>query len=97
MNNQDNVLDNDNFVFFSGCRIPRNSKIVVLDLRTKTFDNLSCCNEFQIFGDIVHQNFDNLQLDNSEENVDEYHEMESTDSVKWYQSSYVMKGFKDYC
>lgn len=95
LNNQDNVLDNDNFVLSSGCRIPQSSKIIVLDLRSKTFDNLACCNKFQIFGDIVYENFQNLQLENSDENVDELHEIESTDTIKWYQSSYVMKGFKD--
>ncbi|XP_050551395.1 uncharacterized protein LOC126910943 [Spodoptera frugiperda] len=95
VNNLDSIIDSDNFVFTSGCRIPRNSKIVVLDFRTKTFDNLSCCNEFQIFGDIVNQDLQNLQLEETEENVDEFNEIESTDTARWYQSSYVMKGFKD--
>lgn len=95
INNLDSIIDSDNFVFTSGCRIPRNSKIVVLDFRTKTFDNLSCCNEFQIFGDIVNQDLQNLQLEETEENVDEFNEIESTDTARWYQSSYVMKGFKD--
>ncbi|KAJ8713988.1 hypothetical protein PYW08_007608 [Mythimna loreyi] len=95
VNNQDTVLDNDNFVLCNGCRIPRNSKIVVLDLRSKTFDNLACCNEFKIFGDSGYQSLQNLQLEDSEDNEDDFHEIESTESVQWYQSSYVMKGFKD--
>lgn len=95
VNNLDTILDNDNFVFTSGCRIPRNSKIIVLDFRTKTFDNLTCCNEFQIFGDMVSENLQNIVTETSDENGDEFNEIESTDDVKWYQSSYVMKGFKD--
>lgn len=95
MNNQDTILDNNNFVLSSGCRIPRNSKIVILDLRSKTFDNLACCTEFKIFGDVGYQTLQNLQLRDSDENEEDFSEIESTDNVQWYQSSYVMKGFKD--
>lgn len=94
LNHQDNILDSDNFVFTSGCRIPRNSKIVVLNFRTKSSNNIACCNDFQVFGDVINQNLQNLNLEDTE-NLDEYNEIESTDSTKWYQSSYVMKGFKD--
>lgn len=92
-NNQDNILNSDNFVFTNGCRIPWSSKIVVIDLRTKVLDNTACCNEFNIFGDIVNKNLQNLSLDDSEDDV--FNEIESNDDVRWYQSSYVMKGFKD--
>ncbi|XP_075982782.1 uncharacterized protein LOC142981016 [Anticarsia gemmatalis] len=94
VNNQDNILNNDNFVFTSGCRIPRNSKIVVIDLRTKEQDHIACCNDFNVFGE-VNEDLQNLHLEDSEENPDFFHEIESSDDVKWYQSSYVMKGFKD--
>ncbi|XP_037876319.1 uncharacterized protein LOC101742634 isoform X2 [Bombyx mori] len=33
--------------------------------------------------------------DSFNENCEELNEIESTDTIKWYQSSYVMKGFKD--
>ncbi|CAB3245914.1 unnamed protein product [Arctia plantaginis] len=90
----DNIMNSDNFVFTSGCRIPRNCKIIVIDLRTKALDKITCCNEFNVFGDIVNDDLNNLQLEDTDEN-DVYHEIESNDNLKWYQSSYVMKGFKD--
>ncbi|XP_026315147.1 uncharacterized protein LOC113226645 [Hyposmocoma kahamanoa] len=91
--NQDVVLNTDNFVLTSGCRIPRSCKTVVVDFRTHHGNNLSCCNEFQVFGDIISRNFDDLQIDDKED--DELNEIESTHNMKWYQSTYIMKGFKD--
>lgn len=84
----------DNFVLTSGCRLPRNCKIIVIDLRTKGLDKVACCNEFNVFGDSVYCDLKNLRLEDIDEN-DEYNEIESTDDSQWYQSSYVMKGFKD--
>ncbi|XP_028166155.1 uncharacterized protein LOC135080634 [Ostrinia nubilalis] len=96
VSNQDEVVNPDNFVLTSGCRIPRNSRIVTLDFRSPNTENISCCNDFHVFGDAISNNLENLQI---QENVDDYeeefNEIESTDSLKWYQSSYVMKGFKD--
>lgn len=91
----DDVLNADNFVVASGCRIPRNSRIVVMDFRNKNMENVSCCNDFQIFGDVISQNLENLQIQDNLGDVDEFNEIESTDHIKWFQSSYVMKGFKD--
>lgn len=91
--NQGVVLNTDNFVLTSGCRIPRSCKTVVVDFRIHNENNLFCCNEFQVFGDIVSSNLGNLQID--DKNDDEFSEIESTNNMKWYQSTYIMKGFKD--
>ncbi|KAL4720029.1 hypothetical protein ACJJTC_009271 [Scirpophaga incertulas] len=88
------VLNTDNFIFTSGCRIPKTAKIVVMDFRNKNQNNILCCNNFPIFGDVISKNLQTLQIDDNEENED-YNEIESTDDIQWYQSSYVMKGFKD--
>lgn len=95
ISNQDEVLNPDNFVLTSGCRIPRNSRIVVMDFRSQNTDNISCCNDFQVFGDVISDNLENLQIQDKLSDDEEFNEIESTDSMKWYQSSYVMKGFKD--
>lgn len=92
--NQDVVLNTDNFVLTSGCRIPRSCKTVVVDFRSHNGNNLTCCNEFQVFGEIISSNLGNLQID-EDENNDEFSEIESTNNMKWYQSTYMMKGFKD--
>ncbi|CAG9789275.1 unnamed protein product [Diatraea saccharalis] len=93
---QEDVLNGDNFISTSGCRIPRNSKIVVLDFRSDNSENVSCCSDFQVFGESISQNFKDLQIEDMlKDNEDEFNEIESTDDTKWYQSSYVMKGFKD--
>lgn len=92
--NQDVVLLNmDNFVLTSGCRIPRSCKTVVIDFRTSNENNLSCCNEFKVFGEIICSNLGNLQID--DKNDEEFNEIESTNNMQWYQSTYIMKGFKD--
>ncbi|XP_059053432.1 uncharacterized protein LOC131847798 [Achroia grisella] len=87
------LINNDNFVPVDGHRIPRSSRIVLIDFRTQNAKNLSCCNQFQIFGDIGNNLYDNAKKDNDETN--DFNEIESTDKIKWYQSSYVMKGFRD--
>ncbi|KAG6449932.1 hypothetical protein O3G_MSEX006353 [Manduca sexta] len=89
LDNQDAILSTSNFTFTDGCRIPRSSKIVVIDFRTDKPASVSCCNDFQIFGDLESTKCNEINLD-----ID-YNEIESTDDMKWYQSSYVMKGFKD--
>ncbi|XP_047994527.1 uncharacterized protein LOC125232789 [Leguminivora glycinivorella] len=81
----------DTFVPARGCRLPKNTKIVVVDFRSEKPDNLSCCNDFQIFGEVISDSMVNLQL-GEEPN---FSEIESSETMVWYQSSYVMKGFKD--
>ncbi|XP_049877535.1 uncharacterized protein LOC126374839 [Pectinophora gossypiella] len=92
--NQDVVLNHDNFVFTSGHRIPRSSKIVIIDFRSQNAGNLSCCNEFQVFGEVINEDLVKLKIEDAPE-CEDYHEIESTDVAKWYESTYVMKGFKD--
>lgn len=87
---QDTIISCENFQLTSGCRIPRNSKIIVIDFRTNNLYGLACCNEIQIFGDVSNT----PQSTESDEDI-EFHEIESTDTATWYQSSYIMKGFKD--
>ncbi|KAM3962475.1 uncharacterized protein ACR2FA_003378 [Aphomia sociella] len=92
------VLNSDNFIPASGHKIPRSSRIVIMDFRTQNRENVSCCNQFQVFGDVgntVQTVFNILSKDNLNDESEEFNEIESTDSIKWYQSSYVMKGFKD--
>lgn len=91
---QESLINTDSFEYTSGCRIPRNSKIVVIDFRGANQDGLKCCNDFQIFGDLDFKDV-NKELSPTEEEEDELYEIESKDTVIWYQSSYVMKGFKD--
>lgn len=87
---QDSVIS-DTFLHTSGCRIPKNSKIVVIDFRSSNRDGLNCCNDLQIFGDVKDKDV-KVTLETDE---DKLYEIESSDSGMWYQSSYVMKGFKD--
>lgn len=88
-NNQD-VICSDTFVIVDGFKLPRSCKVVSVDFRTHNLQNISCCNQFQIFGD-ASKNLDQL----GEEDDANFDEIESTDDVRWFQSSYVMKGFKD--
>ncbi|XP_026760541.2 uncharacterized protein LOC113519615 [Galleria mellonella] len=90
------LINNDNFVPANGHRIPRSSKIVVMDFRTQTTGTMSCCNQFQVFGDIGSNLHDIVPKDpDMEYERSDFNEIESTDKIKWYQSAYVMKGFKD--
>lgn len=90
------VLNSDNFVLTNGHRIPRNSKIIIMDFRTLNQGNVACCNEFAIFGESVSEDLSKLQLQNDLVcDYDEFNEIESNETMIWYQSSYVMKGFKD--
>ncbi|XP_013183312.2 uncharacterized protein LOC106129327 [Amyelois transitella] len=91
LNNQD-TLNSDCFEPTTGCRIPRKTKVVVMNFQTDNQENVSCCNEFEIFGESG--NVDNLKP-RREIDFEEFEEIESTDTMKWYQSTYVMKGFKD--
>ncbi|XP_037876318.1 uncharacterized protein LOC101742634 isoform X1 [Bombyx mori] len=92
-NDQDALLDTSNYSFTSGHRIPASSRIIVINFRTGNTENFSCCNEFKIFSDV--STTDIGIEDSFNENCEELNEIESTDTIKWYQSSYVMKGFKD--
>ncbi|CAK1583612.1 unnamed protein product [Parnassius mnemosyne] len=87
----------DSFVFVNGYKLPRNSKVIVLDLRTQSQENFSCCKDFQIFNDVINKNLVNLKISDNDSDLtkEDYSEIESTNMVSWYQSSYVMKGFKD--
>ncbi|XP_053614097.1 uncharacterized protein LOC128677355 [Plodia interpunctella] len=88
-----NIPNSDSFELTSGCRIPRKTKIVVMNFRTNK-ENVSCCNDFEIFGETGGNNED-LDMEKKINFEEEFEEMESTDTMKWYQSTYVMKGFKD--
>ncbi|KAI8425089.1 hypothetical protein MSG28_006949 [Choristoneura fumiferana] len=81
----------DTFIKASGCRLPKDTKIVVIDFRAQKQDNLLCCNNFQIFGEVISESLENLQLGDQPN----FNEIESSATMTWYQSSYVMKGFKD--
>lgn len=56
-------------------------------------ENISCCSDFEVFGDIEMINHKLSSC--SEDNSDEFYEIESSETAKWFQSTYVMKGFKD--
>ncbi|XP_045776531.1 uncharacterized protein LOC123874980 [Maniola jurtina] len=90
LNNQDVVCSNI-FESIDGYKIPRSCKVVSLDFRTQNLSNVSCCNNFQVFGDAITKSMGEI---NFEEEA-EFAEIVSTDDVRWFQSSYVMKGFKD--
>ncbi|CAG9565426.1 unnamed protein product [Danaus chrysippus] len=93
LNNQD-VVCSDQFVLINGYKIPKSCKVIVLDFRSHNPDNISCCNKFEVFGDVISNSIGNLVLDDStQENY--FSDIESSNKVKWFQSSYVMKGFKD--
>lgn len=84
-------LTSDTFIKASGCRLPKDTKIVVIDFRAQKQDNLLCCNNFQIFGEVISESLENLQLGDQPN----FNEIESSATMTWYRSSYVMKGFKD--
>lgn len=90
------ITNCENFQQTSGCRIPSKSRIFVIDFRTQNLDSVVCCNKIQIFGDVKsppapEENAETTNMDKE----NDYHEIESTDTMTWYQSSYIMKGFKD--
>lgn len=88
------IVCHDSFVLVNGYKIPRSCKIVVLDFKAQTPENLACCNKFQVFGDVISKNLDHLNI-NSDNTEQDFNEIESTEYTKWFQSTYVMKGFKD--
>lgn len=88
---QETVIS-DTFEHINGYRIPRTSKIVVIDFRTDNYDDVACCNKFQIFGDNIVKN---QQSSSNVEDSDALYEIESTENELWYQSCYAVKGFKD--
>lgn len=93
--NNRQVLCNNSFVLVNGYRIPKSCKIIVLKLSTN-LENITCCNDFKVFSDKPSYDFSKLSLDNSnEDDHNDFQEIETTDKVKWFQSTYVMKGFKD--
>ncbi|KAJ2938776.1 hypothetical protein O0L34_g3398 [Tuta absoluta] len=91
----DTVLNHEHFTLTSGHRIPRSAKIIIIDLRNKTQGNILCCNDYQVFNDVLNQNITNLKIVDGLNKSHDVHEIESTDTIKWYQSKFVMKGFKD--
>ncbi|CAG4957761.1 unnamed protein product [Colias eurytheme] len=86
-----NVVCNDSFVLVNGYRIPRSCKVVVLNLKKINYENIACCNDFSVFGDTISEDLDRVKIEDDEE----FCEIETTNDVKWFQSTYVMKGFKD--
>ncbi|XP_046971357.1 uncharacterized protein LOC124538357 [Vanessa cardui] len=91
--NQD-IVCSDSFVFVNGYKLPRSCKVVVLDFKAQNPENISCCNKFQVFGDVISKNLDNLNI-NSDDSGHNFNSIESTNEIKWFQSAYIMKGFKD--
>lgn len=90
----DIIVNTDSFKLVQDCKIPTNSKVVVINFRKQVKENISCCKDFHIFQD---ESFDtSIKVDNwnINKNVDMY-DMKSTDDMQWFQSSYVVKGFKD--
>lgn len=92
-NYPDTVLNSDSFLPASGSRIPKSSRVYTIDFRNPNEDKIPCCNNFEIFGDVISDDMVKLQINESSDM--EFCEIQSTDLVKWYQSTYVMKGFKD--
>ncbi|KAJ0173655.1 hypothetical protein K1T71_010804 [Dendrolimus kikuchii] len=90
-NTQDVKISTDSFELTAGFRIPSKTRVVVIDFRMENNDNTSCCNDFKIFGDTPTNDYNRLDSDCHEE----FCEIQSTDVAKWYQSTYVMRGFKD--
>ncbi|CAH4036913.1 unnamed protein product [Pieris brassicae] len=91
LNNQQ-VVCSDTFLHINGYRMPRSCKVVVLNFPANP-KNTTCCNDFKIFGNGPSEGLSKLSLDDSSD--DDFHEIESSDKVQWFQSTYVMKGFKD--
>lgn len=88
---QESVISSDTFIYTSGCRIPRNSNIIVIDFRTTNQEGVKCCNDFKIFGDVRNEVVQPTAFETDED----FHEIGPSDTAAWYQSTYVMKGFKD--
>ncbi|CAG9134022.1 unnamed protein product [Plutella xylostella] len=88
------IVNSDNFLPASGSRIPKSSRVFVIDFRAQNEENVSCCNEFAIFGDGLSDAMAKMQVTGNTDDA-EFCKIQSTDEVKWYQSTYVMKGFKD--
>ncbi|XP_047512217.1 uncharacterized protein LOC125054395 isoform X1 [Pieris napi] len=86
------VVCSDTFLHVNGYRMPRSCKVVVLNFPANP-KNTTCCNDFKIFGNAPSEDLSKLSLDDTSD--DDFHEIESTDKVQWFQSTYVMKGFKD--
>ncbi|XP_068618986.1 uncharacterized protein [Battus philenor] len=95
--NRQDLVCSDSFVSINGYRLPRNSKIIVINFRNENRENLICCNDFPIFDEVVSNKMVNLNIsENDYSQTDEdYAHIESTNTMCWFQSSYVMKGFKD--
>lgn len=89
------VVCTDSFVLSNGYRLPRSSKVVVIDFRTENHENLSCCNNFSVFEEVISKNFTDLKICDIENDAEDYNEIESSSTMTWYQSCYVMKGFRD--
>ncbi|XP_014372038.2 uncharacterized protein LOC106721588 [Papilio machaon] len=89
------VVCTDSFVLFNGYRLPRSAKVVVIDFRTESHENLSCCNNFEVFEEVITKNLTDLKICDNENDVEDFNEIESSSTMSWYQSCYVMKGFRD--
>ncbi|XP_041969582.1 uncharacterized protein LOC121726334 [Aricia agestis] len=92
LNNQE-VVCSDDFIFLRGYRVPNKCKVVNIDFKSKSNVKVTCCNNFDVFGDIS-EALDQMSIINDKKTFENC-EFESTDDSKWFQSSYVMKGFKD--
>lgn len=88
--NKQLIVNPDSFTFAGECRVPMSCKVVVVDLRKQMKEKMNCCRDFQIYNDVIY----NKAAGNLTKHND-ICEFVSTDTVKWYQCNYVVKGFKD--
>lgn len=96
--NHDILVNSDNFSQATGCRIPKNAKKIVIDFRKQDKKNIACCNDFQIYQDTICDTMTELLGDDwnrFEQDGCEVYEIKSTDNMEWFQSTYVLRGFKD--
>ncbi|VVD01585.1 uncharacterized protein LOC126972565 [Leptidea sinapis] len=89
---QQDVICHDSFVIVNGYKIPKSCKVVIINFRTSN-TNMTCCNEFEVFSDQISNSLSQVSIEG--EDSDALDEIETTENVKWFQSMYVMKGFKD--
>lgn len=96
LSNQSVMLNGNSFLPASGSRIPKSSKVFIIDFRNLSQENFTCCHDYEFYSDTISDDLVNLKIKSDDDSVvSEFTEIQSSDSTKWFQSSYVMKGFKD--
>lgn len=92
------LVNSDNFYLTSGCMLTRYSKTITIDFRSQDKAKVSCCGNFQIYQEPVPDVANHLKVklnDHIENEESAEFEIISTDDFKWYQSIYVVEGFRD--